>query len=85
MLKVDHEAKKATLYLRDYLQPGGLHPYDNLPADLEHWLKQGYEVSLISVPGFQMLYGNPKYEKPWGVRSMGKFYTFKTARAALEW
>jgi hypothetical protein len=62
-----------TLYLRHYLRPGGVRPYDQLPDDLEAALAKGEPVSLVSVPGFPMLMGLPGYEQPW-VRG-GRFYT----------
>lgn len=84
MNKIDHDKKEATLYLRDYLMPGGLYPYDCLPQHCEHWLAQGYEVCVISVPGFLMFSGHPGYKKPWGSLSMGKFKQYKTAYEALH-
>ena len=83
--RIDHDEKEVTLYLRDYLSPGGLYPYDCLTEHCEHWLKEGYRVCVLSVPGFVMFTGNPKYKKAWSVLSMGKFKTFKTAYEAMKY
>lgn len=84
MQKIDEQTKEATLYLRDYLVPGGIYPYDTLPIHCEEWLKKGYKVAVISVPGWLMFSGWPGRAKPWSTLSMGKFHQYKTAREALR-
>lgn len=72
--------KLRTFYLRDYLAPGGNHPYSQLATDLEECRKAGYEVCLKSVPGFIIAFGTPdnKYrgifaKYPW-TDTDGRFY-----------
>jgi len=72
------------VYLRDYLQPGGKHPYKALPRHLEDIRRAGKDVSLISVPGFLMLSGFADDEelggRPW--LKDGKWY--ENAKDALN-
>lgn len=85
MIKIDNENKEVTLYLRDYLGPQELYPYDDLSIHCEKYLSQGYDVSVISVPGFLMIHGTRKYgDRPWSKTDNYKFKTYKTARDALR-
>ncbi len=70
--------------LRDYLQPGGIYPYKQLPEDMEHYLKQGYTVYVYSVPGFMMAAGHPNLVEssyPW---SDGHELSYKTAKDCID-
>ncbi len=70
---------ETTIYLRDYLSPGGKYPYERLTIDMENALEAG-GVSVISVPGFLMIWGSKEYAKPW----MADGKTYKTAYEALN-
>lgn len=52
--------ESVTIYLRDYLSPGGRKPYASLASDMQAALSAGKEVCLISVPGFLMVRGDPQ-------------------------
>jgi len=84
MTEVDNRLKKTTFYLRDYLKPNGIYPYEYLFNDMEHWLAAGHTVCLISVPGFLMVSGYPADTDsscpPW--ISDNEFY--KTAKDAVN-
>ena len=61
-------AERTDFYLRDYLSPGGKHPYSQLVPDLEAALAAGATVYLWSVPGFFVLAGHPEMRptrRPW--------------------
>lgn len=76
-----------TLYLRDYLSPGGRFKYEDLPRHLEKVLEctpEDQTVCLLSVPGFPMLIGWPKQKKPWSACDVGRPKTYKTAEEALR-
>jgi hypothetical protein len=69
------------MQLRDYLNPGGLYPYELLTEHLESGLATGRTVYLWSVPGFMMLAGHPGFERPW---SDGQGVYYRTAADALN-
>ena len=63
------EGDTATFRLRDYLVPGGRYPYEQLAGDMEMVFLKGFNVSLLSVPGFLMVLGLQQGGKePWDVK-----------------
>jgi hypothetical protein len=76
-----------TFHLRDYLSPGGRYPYDKLAPDMERALAAGNEVSLLSVPGFLMVRGDPSLAdeglKPWTDNRHALLF-YPTARMAIR-
>lgn len=79
-------AEKVDFNLRDYLSPGGRHPYDRLAPDLEAALARGATVYLWSVPGFFMASGHPdpgEHGAKWRPWSDGNKY-YKTAKDCIR-
>ncbi len=70
----------ANVELRDYLRPGGIHPYDSLVPHLEAHLKAGRTVYLWSVAGHFVLAGHPSIDRPW---SDGTLW-YKSAQDCLD-
>ncbi len=83
MSRYEVSGKTATFRFKSYLGPYNLFPYNDLSKDLEAAHKEGFEVVLLSVPGFVMLSSFQGSKKPWGKTVGFKFKTFKTAREAL--
>lgn len=71
---------KTDFRLRDYLRPGGKHPYAALASDLEAALAVGQSPYLWSVPGHFMLAGHPGLARRW---SDGERW-YRTAEDALR-
>lgn len=72
---------EAVFYLRDYLQPRGKFPYEQLPRDLEAELAAGKTVYLFGSAGSLVLAGHPGMKKPWHDAIGDRWYP--TARQAL--
>jgi len=75
---------KVILYLRDYLVPGGIHPYEQLPVDMEKAFAGGNDVTVVSVPGFTMAMAFDEFrnsERPW---SDGNGFYYKTAKDCID-
>ena len=66
--------------LRDYLMPGGRHPYSRLFSDMETALAAGHTVYVWSVAGHMMAAGHPGSARQW---SDGERY-YKTAKDCID-
>lgn len=81
--KLSDDGKTVTMYLRDYLQPGGIFQYSKLPEHMQDFYDHGLTVHLVSVPGFLMASGYPPHDGKKGY-FFSKNKSHKTAWQALE-
>ena len=65
---INHSKRQANLYLRNYLQPNGRYPYEQLFSDMENWRLKGFSVIVLSVSNVVMAFcvkDSQKQQQPW--------------------